>query len=59
MEIIATLTRGNEWLSVLALSDPDQVLWLYGTDNVGTDKAVCPRSVLTTQLNAHRSKGWG
>ena len=59
MEIITTLTRGNEWLSILALDDPDQVLWLYGTDSVGTDRSVCPMSVLTYQLDAHRSKGWG
>ena len=56
---IITLTRGNEWLSVLALDNPDQVLWLYGTGKVGTNRSICPRSVLTSQLDAHRSKGWG
>ncbi len=56
---IITLTRGKEWLSVFALENPDQVLWLYGVEKVGTDSRIRPRSVLTSQLDAHRSKGWG
>ncbi len=56
---IITLTRGKEWLSVFALENPDQVLWLYGVEKVGTDRRISPRSVLTSQLDAHRSKGWG
>jgi len=55
---IITLTRGEEWLSVFSMSNPDEVLWLYGTGKVGTHRAVCPAAVLTSQLDAHRSKGW-
>lgn len=56
---IITLTRDNEWLSVFPMEDSDKVLWLYGTGKVGTDRIISPAAVLTSQLDAHRSKGWG
>ncbi len=56
---INPLTRGKEWLSDFRLGNPDQVLWLYVVGEAGTDSRIRPRSVLTSQLDAHRSKGWG
>ena len=55
---IVMLKRDNETVSIFYDALFDKAIWCYAKNEVYRNRLVCPRDVFTSQVEAHRLKGW-